>query len=104
MADVIRFPRRPASVQDLLASVQHLSEAERFDALHRHVAIAMCEANDLAEASTWVTDAILNLKEQSSGRASGGVEVSASALHLILGYVEFLEGQLGIIAPPAGAA
>lgn len=96
-------PQRPTSVEELLAGVGHLSEAEQFDALHRHIAVAMGEADNFAEATTWVADAIQHLNEAARGVPAGGVQVSASALHLALGYIEYLEGK-HIDAVQAGAA
>jgi hypothetical protein len=83
----------PVTVEDLLLSVGHLSEAEQFDALHRHIAMQMAEADNFVEAETWVQEAFQHLKDAACGAERGGVEVSASALHLVLGYVEFLEGR-----------
>lgn len=95
--------RSPTSVEELLASVGHLSEAEQFDALHRHIAVKMAEANDFAASAQWVEDALQHLKDMACGQASSGVQVSASALHLALGYIRYLEAK-HIDAVRAGAA
>lgn len=104
MADVIPFSRRPQSVEELLHTNAHLSEAERFDRLHQHVATAMGMNDDFAQANEWVGEAILHLKQMSSGHTTGGVEVSVAGLHLALGYIEHLEGRLCIIPQLPGAA
>lgn len=101
--NVLHFPSRPQSVDDVLAAAAHLPEDERFHVLHRYVAGAMGRADDGA-AVEWVATALMHLKERTSGHTDGGVEVSVAALHLVLGYIEFLEGRLGIIASPPGAA
>jgi hypothetical protein len=64
----------------------------------------MGEVDDSGEARAWVHDAILHLKQASSGHTACGVEVAVSALHLALGYIEHLEGRLGLIPQPNGAA
>ncbi|HEX8382862.1 MAG TPA: hypothetical protein VF592_05740 [Sphingomonas sp.] len=103
-ADIIPFGRRPQTPDEVLNAAAHLAEPARTDALRRHVANAMSLAVDLGGPREWTESAIVHLKEQSSGRASGGADVSVAALHLVLGYVEHLEGRLGIIPAPGGAA
>lgn len=104
MAEIIPINRRPKSVDELLAGVDHLPEMERFDALRAHVAWAMGQPDDPNEARGWISSAILHLKQVSSGRTDGGVDVSVASLHLVLGYVEHLEGRLGLIPQPPSAA
>ncbi|KQN19432.1 hypothetical protein ASE86_13235 [Sphingomonas sp. Leaf33] len=104
MADILPFGRRPQSVDEFLAGVDHLPETERFNALHGHVAWAMGQADDITQARGWIDTAILHLKQASSGRTDGGVDVSVASLHLVLGYVEHLEGRLGLIPQPPRAA
>lgn len=102
--NVIPFPAPSSPVDAPLANVAYLPDAERFDALRRHVADAMSLAVDLGSPREWTESAILHLKAQSSGHTDGGVDVSVAALHLVLGYVEYLEGRLGIIPTPGDAA
>ena len=78
--------------------------------LARNASFGECsaDANNLAASlgtpDQWRESAILHLKAASSCPAPDGVLVSQAALHLVLGYVEHLEGRLGLIPDPAGAA
>jgi hypothetical protein len=62
------------------------------------------QATELGSPDEWLETAIVTLKAASSCDAKGGVLVSQAALHVVLAYVEELEGRLGLIPEPNGAA
>jgi len=91
MAEAHSTPNGPKSVAELLATVGDLPEHEQFATLHRHIASALDQTADPEQAKALLSDAVQHLEQACSGRVSGGVEVSASGLHLVLGYIEYLE-------------
>lgn len=70
------------------------AEADRLAGIHRPV----------DEECADVSDAILHLKVRTSGMPRGDVSVSADALHVVLSYLEYLEGRLDIIPTPGPEA
>jgi hypothetical protein len=92
MTNVIPFPTRSKS--DDVARIAAFSEGS-VDPNHL--------AASLGTPEEWRWTAIDYLKAASCCPAPDGVIVSQAALHIILAYVESLEGRLGIIPAPPGA-
>ena len=69
------------------------NDSDRLAALEQHTADANALAAELGTRLDWICSAVDHLKIASSGNAGGSTVVSTAALHIVLGYVEELEGR-----------
>lgn len=93
--NVVFFPARDSNGSD------------RIDAVSDGDTDANALAAELGSPDEWAASAILYLKGQSvgaHGRVNGAATVSRASLHVVLAYIERLEGRLGLIPDPESVA
>lgn len=93
MANVIPFPQNDRHSAARLASLNNANTAAGL-------------ASELGTPDDWAWSAVIYLKgeltDTQGGALGGSVTVSAAAVAVLLGYVERLAGEAGIIPPSPG--